>query len=169
MGKICKEIMILISVTFTEDYSLLLSLYHTERPNPAKVSLIYLYDCWVFLCPVDGAGNSRVKLQQAGHILSIKRSVAGGWIALRRWMGQPPSQETLKNRLDYVCQKLLLTDSPRKGLGHFSWSFPGLFVTSAEGAVSCQVYQTTCFLEVSRTKVLLTVPGKMAFGKHILL
>lgn len=65
-----------------------------------------------------------------------------------------------------------LSDSPRRGLGHFSWSFPGLFVISVEGPVLCQgaVFQTTCFLEVSRIKLLLAVPGKkMAFGKHILL
>lgn len=57
-----------------------------------------------------------------------------------------------------------LTDSPRKGLGHF-WSFPGLFAIHAEGPVLCQgaVYQTTCFLEVSRTKVFLRVPGKNGF------
>lgn len=45
MGKICKEFIILISVIFREDYSLLLSLRSTEKPNPEKVSLIYLHEC----------------------------------------------------------------------------------------------------------------------------
>lgn len=66
-----------------------------------------MYECW-FLYLAGGAGHSRVNLQQAGHIFGIWRSAARDWIALKRWMGNSPSWETLNNSLDKVYLKLSL-------------------------------------------------------------
>lgn len=163
--------MILISVFSTEDYSLLLSLYCTERPNPEKISLIYLYECWGLLYLVDGAGNSRIKLQQAWHVLGIGRSVARGWITWRIWMGQSPSRESLKNSLDKVCQKCFpwltaqgkgwVTSGPSQGY------LPSMLKVLCYARVLCtKLLVSWRFLEL---KPSLEFLEKMAFGEHILL